>query len=43
MRILIAEDDLTSRSMLVAVLKKHGHDVVGNQQWHAGLGRATEG
>lgn len=28
MRILIAEDDLTSRLMLEAVLKKNGHDVV---------------
>jgi len=28
MRILIAEDDFTSRSMLVAVLKKAGHEVV---------------
>jgi DNA-binding response OmpR family regulator len=28
MKILIAEDDLTSRSMLSAVLKKAGHDVV---------------
>jgi len=28
MRILIAEDDLTSRTMLAAVLRKSGHDVV---------------
>jgi phosphoserine phosphatase RsbU/P len=28
MRILIAEDDFTSRSMLVALLKKNGHEVV---------------
>lgn len=28
MRILIAEDDLTSRVMLVAVLKKYGHEAV---------------
>ena len=28
MRILIAEDDFTSRSMLAAVLKKTGHEVV---------------
>jgi sigma-B regulation protein RsbU (phosphoserine phosphatase) len=28
MRILIAEDDLTSRSMLAAVLRKAGHEVV---------------
>lgn len=28
MRILIAEDDLTSRMMLTAVLKKQGHDTV---------------
>lgn len=27
MRILIAEDDLTSRTLLVAVLKKEGHEV----------------
>ena len=26
MRILIAEDDLTSRGMLAAVLKKAGHE-----------------
>jgi len=39
MRILIAEDDLTSRSMLAAVLKKSGHDVVetadGTEAWEA--------
>lgn len=28
MRVLIAEDDLTSRAMLAAVLKKNGHEVV---------------
>jgi phosphoserine phosphatase RsbU/P len=28
MKILIAEDDFTSRAILTAVLKKHGHDVV---------------
>ncbi len=28
MRILIAEDDLTSRSLLAAVLRKAGHDVM---------------
>ncbi|MCX5807172.1 MAG: response regulator [Proteobacteria bacterium] len=28
MRILIAEDDFTSRSMLAAVLRKSGYDVV---------------
>ncbi|PKN85956.1 MAG: diguanylate cyclase response regulator, partial [Chloroflexi bacterium HGW-Chloroflexi-8] len=28
MRILIAEDDLTSRTMLSAVLKKAGHEVI---------------
>ena len=37
MRILISDDDLTSRSMLAAVLKKSGHDVVetrdGTQAW----------
>lgn len=37
MRILIAEDDLTSRSILSAVLRKHGHEVVetadGAQAW----------
>ncbi|MBW2459484.1 MAG: diguanylate cyclase [Deltaproteobacteria bacterium] len=39
MRILIAEDDLTSRSMLAAVLKKNGHEVVetadGSEAWDA--------
>jgi len=39
MRILIAEDDLTSRFMLAAVLKKGGHEVVetinGAQAWEA--------
>ena len=39
MRILAAEDDLTSRLMLVAVLKKIGHDVIqassGNEAWDA--------
>ncbi len=37
MRILIAEDDFTSRSMLVGVLKKIGHEVVevanGTEAW----------
>jgi len=37
MRILIAEDDFTSRSILVAVLKKAGHEVVetvnGDEAW----------
>ncbi len=28
MRMLIAEDDLTSRNMLAAVLKKNGHEVL---------------
>ena len=28
MRILIAEDDVTSRTVLVAMLRKSGHDVV---------------
>ncbi len=39
MRILIAEDDLTSRTVLTAVLKKQGHEVVatedGAQAWEA--------
>ncbi len=39
MRILIAEDDLTSRSLLAAVLKKAGHEVVetcdGEKAWEA--------
>lgn len=39
MRILIAEDDLTSRVMLVAVLKKFGHEAVptvnGEEAWEA--------
>ena len=39
MRILIAEDDVTSRVMLAAVLKKGGHDVVeatnGSDAWEA--------
>jgi sigma-B regulation protein RsbU (phosphoserine phosphatase) len=39
MRILIAEDDLTSRAMLAAVLKRSGHEVVettdGAQAWDA--------
>ena len=39
MRILIAEDDLTSRVMLVSVLKKHGHEAVptvnGEEAWEA--------
>lgn len=39
MRILIAEDDLTSRTMLAATLHKNGHDVVetvnGEEAWEA--------
>ncbi|MFO7534389.1 MAG: response regulator [Kiritimatiellia bacterium] len=39
MRILIAEDDVTSRSVLTAVLKKQGHEVVatvnGAEAWQA--------
>lgn len=39
MRILIADDDPTSRDMLTAVLEKHGHEVViaanGLEAWHA--------
>ncbi len=39
MRILIAEDDLTSRQVLEAVLRKWGHEVVatcdGNEAWAA--------
>jgi CheY-like chemotaxis protein len=38
MRILIAEDDFTSRITLVEVLKKHGHEVVatvnGAEAWN---------
>ena len=38
MRILIAEDDLTSRNMLAAVLKKNGHEVLetanGAEAWN---------
>lgn len=38
MRILIAEDDLTSRTMLAAVLRKAGHEVIetvnGVEAWH---------
>ena len=37
MRVLIAEDDITSASMLAAVLKKNGHEVVettcGSEAW----------
>jgi DNA-binding response OmpR family regulator len=37
MKILVAEDDLTSRTMLMAVLKKQGHDVIavtnGQEAW----------
>lgn len=37
MRILIAEDDFTSRAMLAAVVQKHGHEVVeaadGEEAW----------
>ncbi|MCX5829217.1 MAG: response regulator transcription factor [Deltaproteobacteria bacterium] len=39
MKILIAEDDLTSRTVLTAVLKKQGHDVAatvnGAEAWQA--------
>jgi diguanylate cyclase (GGDEF)-like protein len=39
MRVLIAEDDLTSRSILTAILKKWGHDPVvtrdGREAWDA--------
>jgi len=39
MRVLIAEDDLTSRTILTAILKKWGHDPVitedGNAAWDA--------
>ena len=39
MRILIAEDDFTSRTLLAGVLKKEGHDVTatvnGAKAWHA--------
>ena len=39
MRILIADDDATSRLVLTAVLKKHGHEVVmtldGSEAWEA--------
>ncbi|MDO9262588.1 MAG: response regulator transcription factor [Desulfosalsimonadaceae bacterium] len=39
MRILIAEDDFTSRAMLAAVLKKSGHEVLetvnGGEAWDA--------
>ena len=39
MRILIAEDDFTSRTMLTAVLKKSGHEVMetvdGAEAWDA--------
>jgi len=38
MRILIAEDDFTSRNMLAAMLKNGGHEVVGttngSEAWH---------
>jgi two-component system cell cycle response regulator len=38
-RILIAEDDATSRLVLAAVLKKHGHEIVttvdGDEAWQA--------
>jgi DNA-binding response OmpR family regulator len=38
MRILIAEDDFTSRTVLTGVLKKHGHEVVatvnGMEAWN---------
>lgn len=39
MKILIAEDDFTSRTMLATVLKKIGHEVVettnGSEAWDA--------
>jgi DNA-binding response OmpR family regulator len=39
MRILIAEDDFTSRNILTAVLRKHGHEVIvtrsGLEAWEA--------
>ena len=39
MRILIADDDVTSRLVLIGVLTKHGHDVVstedGTEAWEA--------
>ena len=39
MRILIAEDDFTSRTLLAGVLKKEGHDVTvtvnGAEAWQA--------
>ena len=39
MRILIADDDVTSRLVLTGVLKRHGHDVVatvdGAEAWEA--------
>jgi len=39
MKILIAEDDLTSRTVLTAVLKKQGHEVEatvnGTEAWKA--------
>ncbi len=39
MRILIADDDLTSRLILIGVLRKHGHEVVatedGTEAWEA--------
>ncbi len=39
MKILIAEDDFTSRTVLMGVLTKHGHDVVamvnGAEAWQA--------
>jgi two-component system, cell cycle response regulator len=39
MKILIAEDDLTSRTFLTAVLKKYGHVIIatanGSEAWHA--------
>ena len=39
MRILIADDDLTSRLILTGVLRKHGHEVVatvdGTEAWEA--------
>ena len=39
MKILIAEDDFTSRAVLTGVLKKHGHEIVatdnGAKAWQA--------
>ena len=44
MRILIAEDDYTSRTVLAGVLKKEGHEVTvttnGAEAWQALINRA---